>query len=365
MDQSLQSMRVRLIAPWLRQLNAFWSWWINQLHDLLPTSLQSALSRRTQRDFIELEDDRLTTWRGTIVDRCELAHVSLPLSDTTEMSLAGDTPELVMLLPANKVLIPPISLPLAAEENLREVLSFEMDRQTPFSADDVWYDCIVTKRDKTAGKLELILVVTPRSDIEDLLDDLAELGVKPDRLTTRDASGAGFLHLNLLPQRNRGTRRATIRRTNTALRIIALLLLAVAVATPLLQKRQLLAELEPQLIEAVEQARNAEELRAQVERLASGSGNLVRMKREKLSILEILSEISRALPDHTWLARVDISSSEIQLQGQSSSAAELISLLEASPMLEDVRFRSPVIRIPSSGEERFHLSADIEKEPAQ
>lgn len=364
-DQSLQSMKVRYVAPWLRRFDAFWSWWSAELHALLPPALQSVLSQRTQRTFLEVTDDELVTWRGTIAERRELARVSLPLPDAVELSVPDDAPEAVLLLPADKVLVRPMSLPLATEENLREVLSFEMDRQTPFSADQVWYDHMVTKRDPAAGRLELSLVATPRSCVDELLRTLGELGVFPERMTTRDASGTGCLPVNLLPAPDPGTRGKTIRRANAALGLLALALLAVAVTLPLLQKRQLLAELEPQLTEAIAQARSADELRTELERLAQGAGYLVRKKRDQLSMLEIMNEVSRALPDHTWLARADIGATAIQLQGQSSSSATLISLLEASPMFRNVRFRSPVIRIPTSGEERFHLSADIEYEVAQ
>ena len=78
--------------------------------------------------------------------------------------------------------------------------------------------------------------------------------------------------------------------------------------------------------------------------------------------MRAFDEITRVLPDSTWASRLDIDIGEIQLQGQSSSSAALIQLLEASPLLQNVRFRSPVTGIGNTDQDRFHLSADLVQE---
>src|SRR3546814_1859861 len=46
---------------------------------------------------------------------------------------------LALLLPSATVLRRPLALPLAARDNLLQVVAFEMDRQTPFTAAQVYY----------------------------------------------------------------------------------------------------------------------------------------------------------------------------------------------------------------------------------
>jgi len=365
MDQSLQRLRIGYVAPWLRRLDAFWSWWIGELILLLPPKLQSMCAERDQCDFIEMHDDALVIRRGTLNEKRELARIPLPVGESNKVELAGGAKETVLLLDADKVLVKSMTLPVEAEENLREVLSFEMDRRTPFSADHVYYDFTVTSRDSDRKTLTLDLVVAPRKIVDGLLDDLVDSGLHVDTLTTWNSGGTGTLPVNLLPRLRRSNRNKVVHYLNAALAGVAVLLLVTAISLPLLQKRQLLRELEPQLVEAVAQAKSANELRMQVERLAAGSGYLVRKKQNESLILETINEVTRALPDHTWINRLDIDNSEVQMQGQSSSAAMLISLLEGSEMLRDVQFRSPVIRVPSTGEERFHLSAQFEREDSQ
>ena len=64
------------------------------------------------------------------------------------------------------------SLPIAAEDNLRQVLAFEMDRQTPFKADQVYFDYRLGEREAAARNLQVELIVVPRAPLD---ADLAKL----------------------------------------------------------------------------------------------------------------------------------------------------------------------------------------------
>jgi len=77
-------------------------------------------------------------------------------------------------------------------------------------------------------------------------------------------------------------------------------------------------------------------------------------------VLQILAEVTRVLPDNTWLLRFDVNGAEIRLQGQSTAASELIQLLESSPLFQEAQFRSSVVQIPRSDRERFHVSMQLE-----
>jgi general secretion pathway protein L len=105
-------------------------------------------------------------------------------------------------------------------------------------------------------------------------------------------------------------------------------------------------------------------LREQVEQLGTGSRVLVDKKQAMPLVLEIIDELTRILPDDTWINRLDIKGTEVEIQGQSAAAAALIPLIESSGRLRNPRFRSPVTRVPGSSTERFHLSAEVKQEPA-
>ena len=82
-----------------------------------------------------------------------------------------------------------------------------------------------------------------------------------------------------------------------------------------------------------------------------------------LLVLQLVDELTQLLPDDTWISQLDFKDREIQLRGNSAASAALIAALEASPLLRNARFRSPVTRDRRIGTERFHLSAEIGREP--
>jgi general secretion pathway protein L len=76
-------------------------------------------------------------------------------------------------------------------------------------------------------------------------------------------------------------------------------------------------------------------------------------------MMHLLNEMSRVIPDDTWVNRIDINHDEVQLQGQSGSAAGLIALIEESPTFHSAQFRSPITQVTRTTLERFHLAAKL------
>ena len=100
-----------------------------------------------------------------------------------------------LLLPAEAGLRRQLVLPAAAADRLRDVLGFEIDRQTPFAAADVRYDHRLIGR-RSDGQLDVELVVVPRAALE---ARLAALGPLVPTLAGVDLDSAdGPLGVNLI-----------------------------------------------------------------------------------------------------------------------------------------------------------------------
>lgn len=366
MDKTLQRLQIRYMAPIVRQAGRYWAWWTGELIAMLPEHLQAAILRQDQRLRIETDglDFVVKAEDGTAA--AELGRIACNAEHARDFELPVPMTEKQLVLPACKVLIRQLTLPLATEENLREALSFELDRQTPFTVEQVYYDCHVRARDNEKQTLTVELVVTPRDYVDELVDKLADYGLSPDRISVPDNAADGLLPVNLLPAGQRGKIGPGLARRRNMLLVAANLVLAAAVlASPIIQKQRVIQALEPQLQQATEAARSGTELRRQVAQLAAASEYLRHRKHAGPLVMRTIDEITRLLPDNTWANRLDIDSGEIQLQGQSTSSAELIRRLEASPLLQNVRFRSPLTSIGNSDEDRFHLSADLVPEQSR
>jgi general secretion pathway protein L len=367
MQLSKHKLHFRFSAPLWRGVEASWSWWINELSGMLPRRARRVLMPRARRLFLELDGTDVVMSQGTVQNRQELTRYPLDQADTAPLKLSTDDElhqharELVLCLPQDKVLTRSLTLPLEAEENLREVISFEMDRQTPFTAEQVYYDFSVVTRSAAERTLTVDLVLTTRHMLDELLARLDKRDLHPDLVTINCGEGNDLASINLLPVENRQRKAITPRLVNLALGTLALLLLVSAVALPLMNKHHKIQALEPLLETASANAAAAQRLRTEVEQLTANSRFLTDKKQSSLSVLQVMDELTRILPDDTWITRLDIKGSELQIQGQSSSAAALIPLIESSSMLQNPRFRSPVTQIPRTDSERFHLSAETRR----
>ncbi len=357
--RGLQALRIRHLAPLQRELAALWSWWVTQLLELLPPELRQRIEQRNCRLFVEEAPGAIKLRVGASLDSGALRRVGLDTSADRAIPDDLRVAETVALLPAGKVLRTSLQLPIAAEENLHEVLAFEMDRHTPFTAEQLYYDFVVKARDAGRRRLTVELVYSTRAVVEQFLEMLQGLGIRPDVITSRDAASRAALPVNLLPGDRRRTGSGSMRRLNTALAGLAAVLLIVAIALPPIQKAGLANALAPQVQAAAAEARQASQLRDEVAKLAEGGRVLASRKQSNLLVVELIDEVSRRLPDHTWLSRLDIAGNTLQLQGQSRAAAELIGIIEASPRLENVRFSSPVSQVSAAGVDQFHLTAEI------
>ena len=72
-----------------------------------------------------------------------------------------------------------------------------------------------------------------------------------------------------------------------------------------------------------------------------------------------MNELTRLLPDNTWLVRARLQGDKLVLSGYSSAASSLIGSLESSKALSQVRFSSPVTLDRRVERERFDITANV------
>lgn len=357
--RTLRKLRLAYIDPLQRSVHRAWSWWTGELMAWMPESLRQAIERRNRRLLIEFMGSELIILEGS-ADRVQVL-MRVPAESASESlaDVSRGARDSALIVPSDKILSKTLTLPLAAEENLREVLGFEMDRHTPFSADQVYYDFTITGRSVERKELSLVLFFAPRKIVDGLVELASRHGIPPTAATSREAVTKQFTDVNLLPATMRTVRPKAVNRLNFALSCLAVLLLVSTLVVPIAQKQYLIGKLASQLEEQETAAGEAIRLQREVEKLAEGSELLLQKKQSNLLVLQVIDEMSRIIPDDTWIDRLDITGDEVLLQGQSSSSAALIALIESSPVLHNVRFRAPVTQVVQTGSERFQLSANV------
>lgn len=268
--------------------------------------------------------------------------------------------ELWLCLPARSALCRNLVLPLAAETRLEAVLQHEIERQTPFSAEQVVMAGQVLRRDPAAGQIEVELAVLPRTRLEAALAALGPLAGQLSGLDIDDAAHRAGRRRNLLPLPLRRVRSQRDARVRTALLLVAACALLATGLISLNHREQALVALEAQRDVAFEQARAARALRAELDATLAASRFLDAQRRLRPATLAVLEDLSRRLPDDVFLTRLSIEQDRVTLSGLARASGDVIPLLQASPLLRAPALAGMVQKDPVSGRDSFTVVAQLE-----
>ncbi len=164
---------------------AFFRWWFGELRQVLPVNWQERLQHALRRVIVVHEPDQLKlgveenntiTWLESFPLQQDAALQRQQIHALLEQHDVHEAPRFLLLNPS-QVLRKELLLPAAAESNLQQVLAFEMDRQTPFRAADVYYTWKLLASDKESGQIHVELYVVPRKPADLSLDILAVRGL--------------------------------------------------------------------------------------------------------------------------------------------------------------------------------------------
>jgi len=181
-----------------------------------------------------------------------------------------------LLLPGAAVLRRRLVLPAAAAERLRDVVGFEIERQTPFAADAVAFDARILDRRESDGQLDVELVVVPRTTLD---AQLAALGPLAASLAGIDvAAGDAPLGVNLLALAQRRQQHDPWRLWNWVLAAVAALALAAMLWQMLDNRRSAADALQRATDQRVASARTVSQQRQQLIDLVEGRAFLDRAR---------------------------------------------------------------------------------------
>ncbi|MEP6908402.1 MAG: hypothetical protein ABI858_10550, partial [Pseudoxanthomonas sp.] len=178
----------------------FLAWWKESLLSWVPLRWRVIFGLVRNRLLLSQVGEQLRLQVEDDNGLHEIALLPLPL-DTLQLDavLGNRTSKLPrwLLLPVGGALQRRMLLPAAAADRLRDVVRFEVDRQTPFTADSVRFDARVVGR-RADGQLDAELVVLPRIRFDAALTGLGSLAGSLSGVDASDASGLP-LGVNLLP----------------------------------------------------------------------------------------------------------------------------------------------------------------------
>ncbi len=145
---------------------------------------------------------------------------------------------------------------------------------------------------------------------------------------------------------------------NLGLAALAVVLLFVNMDESLTNRAAAVESMRAEVEKSNVEARQVAALRKTLADSVAGANFLSDKKRNSPLTVAVLDDLSRRLPEDTFLERLQIENGEIQLQGQAKEAAKLISLLGSSACLGDPRLQGQIQPDARTGKERFQITAD-------
>jgi general secretion pathway protein L len=354
----------RLMSP----LEGALRWWFRELRACVPGSRLRTSPTRSRALIVRMFDEAVVFHHRKGRGEVELGRISIDAAEssfaqqllaTARRTARSWRTVVVLYLRPESVLRLRVAFPLAAQENLEEVLGFEMERLTAFKASEVYYSHRVVDVNQAEKRMTVQLMAVPRVIADAAIELVRKWGLRADLVTADKGDLATDPAMNLLPRPVPARSDVGMGRILVALIAIAIGLAATQVHLEFRQQARLLAAYEARLAESRGAALRVEKLRMEVSQLLARTRYVAQRKQAQPLVSEMLSEVTQRLPDDTWVSQFQMKRDHITLSGYSASASALIEGLEASEMLSQVRFTSPITLDSRFGVERFNLAAGI------
>jgi general secretion pathway protein L len=263
-----------------------------------------------------------------------------------------------LVLQPERFVIRPLELPRRATEFLDGIVRAQIDRLTPWSAENAAFGWSAPV-DIPNDRVSVTVAATARSLVMPFVSAIAGLGADSIAVTTV-APGAqdGAAAIKVFDQRVRGALELSrVRRALAVGLLVAAALAAAALAADVIGGNEIDAR-HADVTSRVAALRA--KLHAGTDVRDSAYAALERRRHETPASVIVLEVLSQILPDHTYVTELRIQGDKMQVVGVTRDAPSLIRLIEQSSHFTRATFFAPTTRSPSEPGEHFHIEARIE-----
>ncbi len=335
----------------------YWTSAVSRLRATIPPSVSHAWSR----DPHELQI--LIDGTESLPHLKEDSAISVADIDALRHSVKkyGSLLSATVSVPINKCFVRDISIPATALTRIDEIVAVDLERTTPFKICEVHSGWQIVNKKEDTGKIQIRHFLLKRS-VTARAVSMLKSAQTPLKAINVIGSDNEVLPVNLLSPGER-TRAPVSTRIRNAIAVELFVIGALSVAAfgvALNSRETTLATLDENIKHATIQLQNLRKQNTEAE-ATTALLRQPRMRRvERQTALAVWDEITKRIPDSTWLTDLRIEDDTAQIDGNSTNASELISLLNNSKMLSGIAFASPITRDPQRGVERFQIKFRLE-----
>ena len=266
------------------------------------------------------------------------------------------TTDVMIQLPAEEVLRRRFELPAARRSTLARAVPFELERLSPIEPDRLYYDFSILPYPKTKKQAELEIRIVKRGSVDEAIELAREAGLRVGVI--RFAGDAREADWRSFPVDRTAWLKLKWRQWNILALAAAAVFLALAVVFAAYIRGAAAAdELSSELDAASARAAVVHRLAHQISDVQAQIEFPLAAKRAPF-LLRILEEVTRILPDGTWLTEFELDGGKVHIQGFSKSASDVVGDIDRSPLFANAQFMAS-LQSAQNGNERFDLSFDV------
>ena len=350
----------------------FLHWWGRELAFLVPERIRDIFSHKQGFIIVSAAEDQQLSLTYQVDGQTEhLATLEPDKSTNTYFRdlLAGDEKlgkaKVILRLTGKEAIQKELSLPIATKENIDQVVAYELDRYTPFKADQVYFAVKrFPKQSKEVEQFKIQLVLTTKETLDDLYTTVKAMGIEP-MIADYEGVFNNFEYnnetYNLLPDRLRAKVAKLPQIIHSTLISLVFLLLTAVIVMPVWFEYQAVEALTKKVQKLEKEAKKTKALQQEMSAMVEETQQLIDEKKSTPSVLVMLSTLSVLMKDDTWLAYLQYTDRQLQIQGESPAASMLIAVLEDSNEFSNAVFVSPVTQDSLSKQEHFQITVEPEK----
>jgi general secretion pathway protein L len=348
----------------LRQIIEAFSCWI----DSVAATINSIFDRLRSRRHVQLIETERDTFTFHIRDNREDSNLLDHPIRIVNGSVVGTLPpnwatvlhgsRLELILQPSRFLFRPLELPKRATEYLEGIVRSQIDRLTPWTANEAVYSW-TPPIDAANDRIHLMIAATARAMVAPYLQAITALGSASIVVTTIASDAhSNAAPINVYEQHMRSAVDvARIRPILFAVFLLSGLSATVSLGVSAVISDNLGSE-QQELLRKISARRVA--MRS-VNDLPGGSAlqMLARRKQTTPSTVIVLEALSALLPDDTYVTELRVDGGKVQIVGITGDAPSLIQLIEQSPQFARATFFAPTTRSPGETRDRFHIEARV------
>jgi general secretion pathway protein L len=345
----------------LGDITGFFSRWI----DAAAAAIVAALSSFGKRKTVQVIEEDAGSF---VIQTARDAPSGLPFerAQIIDGKLAGSHPDAIaamldgaraeLVLRPTRVLFRPLELPQRATEFLGGVVRAQIDRLTPWNANEAafgWSEPLIAGTDR----MTVTVAATARALVQPLVDALIAAGAEAVTVT---ATPPGAAPITVLDHHAPGALDFNrVRGALVGVLIAAGLLAGVSLSAAAVVSVRYAGQ-QDELTRRIAERRAAIRIGRDGPQAATPLRALERRKHQSPSSVIVLEALSQILPDHTYVTELRIEGDKLRVIGVTRDAPSLIRLIEQSSNFTRATFFAPTTKGPSDPGERFHIEAQIE-----